>query len=130
MVGPVLVVAASAAVLGCLAVRDPNEPGLYPLCPFRALTGWDCPGCGTLRALHALTQGDLARAADHNVLLLAVLPFLAWRLVRWTRTRWSGATRPSGLAPPLVLYALLVVIVVFWVVRNLPGVPFLSSVVG
>src|SRR5262245_60026021 len=42
---PVLV--GGLALIGCvvLAVRDPNERGSYGLCPFKAVTGLDCPGC-------------------------------------------------------------------------------------
>ena len=129
---PLMVAAASAAVLVCLAVRDPNESGAYPLCPFRALTGWDCPGCGSLRGLHALTQGDVARAADHNLLLVMAVPFLIWRYLAWTRRRISasGAAPPTGLEPVAVVVGIFVAVLVFWIVRNLPGVGFLGSGVG
>ena len=42
---------------------DPNQPGHYPTDPFLAITGLYCPGCGTLRALHALARGDLLTAS-------------------------------------------------------------------
>jgi len=31
-------------------------------CPFKALTGIDCPGCGFQRSLIALLQGDLSKS--------------------------------------------------------------------
>jgi len=31
-------------------------------CPFKALTGSDCPGCGFQRSLIALIQGDLSKS--------------------------------------------------------------------
>ena len=39
-----------------------TSPGHYPTCPFLAITGWYCPGCGSLRAVHDLLHGDLAGA--------------------------------------------------------------------
>ena len=36
---------------------DPATTWWFPSCPFRALTGWLCPLCGSLRALHALVHG-------------------------------------------------------------------------
>ena len=31
-------------------------------CPFKALTGIDCPGCGFQRSLIAILQGDLSKS--------------------------------------------------------------------
>jgi hypothetical protein len=134
MTGPVVVAMAAAAALTCLAIRDPNSPGAYGHCPFKALTGWDCPGCGSLRALHALTHGDVRTALDQNVLLVMAVPFLVWRWITWTRRsaiRARTGEAPAGrLAPPWVLWTVLAVVLAFWVVRNLPGVPFLGSGIG
>ena len=52
-----------------LAVRNPNVSGSYGVCPFKAVTGWDCPFCGGLRGTYALIHGDVATALDRNVLL-------------------------------------------------------------
>ena len=72
-------------LLGAVVVHvvDPNVPGRYPVCPWLTVTGTYCPGCGTTRALHALTYFDIVGAAQMNLLLLAVLPFLAFAYVRW-----------------------------------------------
>jgi len=50
----VSVAVAAAAVLFAF---DPATTWWFPSCPFRALTGWLCPLCGSLRALHALVHG-------------------------------------------------------------------------
>src|SRR6478609_6809701 len=58
-IGTGAVLAGSLAYVG---LADPHRPGfLFPVCPFKALTGWNCPGC-------------------------VGLPLLAaWLLVRWRR---------------------------------------------
>lgn len=117
--GPVAVLGASAAALAVLARVDPNEPGHYPTCPFLALTGHWCPGCGSLRAIHAVTEGDVAAAAGLNVLVLVALPVLAVIWWRWAGRSWTGALR-SRAAPAFYLWAMLIVVLVFGVVRNLP----------
>ena len=116
--GPLSVLAAGAAACAVLALVDPNEPGHYPTCPFFALTGHFCPGCGSLRAMHALTQGDVTGAAGLNVLALASLPVLAVILLRWVRRRWTGAPRAQP-APSAIIWALAVGVLVFGVIRNL-----------
>ncbi|MFK8850591.1 DUF2752 domain-containing protein [Streptomyces sp. Ac-502] len=62
-----------AALPVLVAVRDPETPGHYPSCPLRSATGLLCPGCGTIRALRDLTQGDVAAALAHDALFVAAL---------------------------------------------------------
>lgn len=111
---------------GVLAVVDPNEGGHYPTCPFLAMTGYYCPGCGTLRACHALVHGDLATAWDRNPLFVVALPMILGFWVMWGlrvagRTTWS-----TTLLAPRWLWMMLVVVVAFWILRNIPGWTFIS----
>lgn len=122
MPAPAAPLAAGIAGLGAVAyvaVVDPSEPGHYPTCPFLAVTGYNCPGCGSLRALHALTNGELATAADFNLLtVLAAAPVVvAWAL--WLRRERRGAPRRFAL-PAVAVWSLLALVLVFAVVRNLP----------
>ena len=129
LAGPLAVAGLAAGALAVTAVFDPNEPGHYPLCPTQAIAGVDCPGCGSLRAMHALGRGDLGAAADHNLLLVAALPVLAWIWLRWVRRSWLGLPRPEPVSGRWV-WGLLALVAVFAVVRNLPGMPFLGSGLG
>ncbi|MFI5792186.1 DUF2752 domain-containing protein [Streptomyces sp. NPDC051677] len=108
--GGLLAVVALAA-----ALFDPTRPGRFPTCPFRALTGLDCPGCGSLRALHELTHGHALAAVDHNALLVVFLPF---GVVVWLRAV-TGA--PAAWVLPVWAARAVPVVVVLWaVIRNLP----------
>jgi hypothetical protein len=121
------VLAAGAALVGCalVYVRDPNVPGSYGYCPFRALTGWDCPFCGSLRGYHALLHGHVGTALDYNVVTIAALPLVMWFWVLWWRRAARGDTSlPWRTDVAVIVFAVLLV---FWVVRNLPGVPYLAS---
>ncbi len=62
------------------AILNPNTSHAFPLCPLKYFTGYDCPLCGALRAVHSLTHGDVIGAADHNVMFVAATPFLVLRL--------------------------------------------------
>ena len=122
---PALVAASAVAALAWVGSIDPNEPGHYPTCPFLAVTGWFCPGCGSLRALHALAHGDLSAALARNPLMVLTVPALTvwwatWlvRSVRRRPRRWA--------APAWSIWALLAVVVVFAVARNLPGAELLA----
>jgi hypothetical protein len=67
---------------------DPEaHPGVLA-CPFRALTGLLCPGCGSQRALHDLLHGRATEAFTHNALMVSALPLagLQLGLARWPVT--------------------------------------------
>ena len=49
-----------------------------PPCLFTAIFGVRCPGCGSLRALHALAHGDLTAALGFNAPLVIALPVVAF----------------------------------------------------
>jgi len=116
---PLGAAAAGLCAVTLVALVDPNEPGHYPTCPFLSLTGLFCPGCGSLRAVHALAHGDITAAIGSNVLtVLAVVP-LVFLWLRWVRRSWTGTAR-TWAAPAPALWALLVVLCVFGVLRNLP----------
>lgn len=70
----------TSAVFAVSALRSPSElPGIV-LCPFRAVTGLPCPGCGMTRAFCALGHGDLSGAFGYN----ALAPFVfAAALLVW-----------------------------------------------
>jgi hypothetical protein len=121
--------AVGAAALGTcvlLNVRDPNQPGSWGFCPFKASTGLDCPGCGLLRGTAALTRGDLATALDHNVLIVPILGLLVWAYVRWAAPRF-GYVSTARSANPLLVWCAAAAVMVFWVARNLPMLPYLDS---
>jgi hypothetical protein len=109
-----------------LFVFEPGKSGFFPACPFRLLTGFTCPGCGTTRALHQILHGDFAAAFRLNPLLLLAIPFLLFALLRYSViVMRGGVPRPNALPAP-VIYGLFVVIVSFWVFRNTPFYPFVS----
>src|SRR5687767_9946485 len=51
-----------------LFVFEPGRSGFFPICPFRFLTGFTCPGCGTTRALHQILHGHILTAFTLNPL--------------------------------------------------------------
>lgn len=124
---PGLVVAALAASTAYVAAVDPNEPGHYPLCPTYALAGLYCPGCGMLRATHALTHGDLGGAMQRNPLAVPILLGVAALVLLWLRSAWSG--RALRWEPPRWMpWALGTAFVVVTLARNVPGWAWASPV--
>jgi len=115
----VLALGGAGAVL--LLFVNPNQPGnLLPKCPFKLLTGLNCPGCGATRMVHALLHGDVVGAFHYNAVLLTLgVPLAVWLFSRWTRDKWTGERRS---VPKQVGFAVLVVAAVWGVGRNLAGI--------
>lgn len=112
-------VALLAGLGGYLAAVDPRQPGSYPTCPFHAVTGLWCPGCGSLRAMHDVLHGRFVEALGYNALLMIVLPVA---VVVGLRIALNG--RPSRGLPAWVAPSALVVLAVWTIARNLPYAPF------
>lgn len=122
---PAVTLVAALAGAGLVHAVDPNQPGHYPTCPFLAVTGLYCPGCGSARALHALTELDLTTALARNPIVPFCVAYLVLSWAAWTWRAWTG--RPlSWLAHPRVLTALWVGLTAFWALRNVPGWTWLS----
>lgn len=95
-----------------------------PKCPFKLLTGFDCPGCGFQRALHAALHGEWGKAMGYNVFLFLLIPymlalFVSDLLLRGNsrQAEWQRITHH-----PRVLYAYIVLYAAWGVARNLLGV--------
>lgn len=100
---------------------DPETAGFFPICPFYALTGFKCPGCGSQRALHQLLTLHPAAAFRCNPLVpfavvVGIFAIAAWLLRGRKPAAWRIARHPAFLG------GLVVLIVIWGVVRNLLGI--------
>jgi hypothetical protein len=123
LAGPVACGAALAGLAAYVALNDPSAPGTHlPACPMYQLTGLWCPGCGVTRAAHAALRGDLGAAFRFNALFPVFLGAIAVTWLAWLR-RALGRAPIVGFRnmPMWAPIAAGVVLVVFGVVRNLPG---------
>jgi len=125
MVAPLGVAGAVLAGAAYLALADPSQGGWYPACPFHAVTGWWCPGCGMTRAAGALVRGHIGAAVSYNLLAIVVVPMALYGWLSWMG-RAAGRPRLPALTrlPPAVWTVGVVVAVSFAVLRNLPWEPF------
>ena len=58
-------------------------------CVWRALTGWACPGCGTIHAMLAMAQGQFAAAWNFNPVSFLVVPILSWHGMQKLKERFA-----------------------------------------
>jgi hypothetical protein len=98
-------------------------PGGLLECPLHATTGLWCPFCGGLRAVAALSHGDLAEAASFNVVVFALVPVLTVWWILSLRAAWDGRPHRWPLLTNRRWMVLGGVLLAFAVWRNLPALP-------
>lgn len=103
----------AVASLVLLYFFPPDKYRFWPSCIFHKLLGLYCPGCGNTRALAALLHGDIAGSLAKNILLIPGLITLA---VLWYK--------PNAALNRYFSRTILIVVIVFFVARNLPWYPF------
>jgi|SRR3954470_7532947 hypothetical protein len=84
-----------------VAAFDPATTWWFPSCPFYAITGWLCPLCGSLRAVHALLVGDPFAALTFNPIVIVSLPM--WIIARERTTLFCFSGRGVALMMTFVV---------------------------
>lgn len=97
-----------------------DSVGTIVECPIKSVTGRDCPACGITRSMGALTQGDIVRAADHNLLVTSVVMISAVLFIAFSASTFvrSSVIRWLANPPTIAVWSLVVTIAVFTVARN------------
>jgi hypothetical protein len=116
----ILLIAAGAILLLYFFVEPKN--GILPKCFFHALTGLYCPGCGVQRSFHALLNGHILNAIDYNLLFILFLPLIMYFILAFIWGKKLSAS--SFIYKPFFSFAVVIVVVSFWVLRNIPVTPF------
>lgn len=112
----ILVLSAIVILILIYGLFDPSTH-FFPRCIFKSLTGLDCPGCGSQRALHALLHADIISAWRFNAMLVLSIPPLAVMaaaaVMRTRRPRLYAAMNSTK-----AIYIWLAAIIIWWIMRN------------
>ncbi|MGB3692143.1 MAG: DUF2752 domain-containing protein [Spirulinaceae cyanobacterium] len=104
---------------------DPAAPDtFFPASPFRSLTNLYCPGCGTTRGLHQILHGNILAALDLNPLMVLFLPYLIYAFCAYSAPVITSYRLPQPYVKGKWIWGLLVIVLAYWVLRNLPMWPF------
>lgn len=116
----IAVAAVLIAAAAVYSVVDPAQSEWVPKCPFRLLTGFDCPACGNQRALHRLLHGRLAEAFLYNPFTFIVSPYVAAvAFTSLSNSRTAVRMRPV-VQNPIVVRVFVALTVAWWIFRNTP----------
>lgn len=117
---PLATYAALGATTVAVHLRDPHAPYSWGICPSLAAFGVYCPGCGGLRAVHDLTNADLAAAFSSNPLLVVLMPALVVVLAVWGWRAWVGDRRSLVPTSTTFWVATGSLLLLYTLLRNLP----------
>lgn len=100
---------------------NPLESPFFPKCPVKVLTGLDCPGCGSQRAIHHLLNWDLKGALRENALMVLAIPYIilgfAFDMVKNPGEKYIKWR--SILFGSTAIYILLGIIALHTILRNI-----------
>lgn len=99
---------------------DPQSENFLLKCPFKFFTGYDCPGCGSQRALHHLLHGELKQAFSFNPLLVIAIPYVVIGILfEWFKLKYSYPKIRKTLFGASAIYIISGIILIFTILRNL-----------
>lgn len=94
-------------------------------CAFYQLLSVYCTGCGAGRAAFDLIHFDILGALGHNMLFTLVSPFVAYYIIKiYIRITFNKDPLPFFNISLKLGYIILLVVVVFTILRNIPVFPF------
>ncbi len=113
--------AAIVALVLVYKLFNPVNSLYFPKCPVKVLTGLDCPGCGSQRAIHYLLNLDVVQAFKMNALLVLAIPYVITNFV-FDLVKEPGPKLQKWrkrLFGEKAIYFILIVITVYTVLRNI-----------
>ena len=87
-------------------------------CPFKLVTGLQCPGCGVSRMLMSLIRLDFVSAFHYNPVILLTSPIILFCLIR-SDIDYIRTGKASHDKYRFLWLAELVILLVFGVCRNI-----------
>ena len=106
---------------------NPSSSLILPPCMFYKLTGFYCPGCGTLRAIYNIIHLNFSNAFFYNPLSVSVMiAFIIYFLFHHiSKATGINLIYEIKTLSPFEGYILLAVIVLYWIARNIHCYPLI-----
>lgn len=122
-----LIIIGVLALFGMLALYifwNPSETNMFPKCPVYAITGIYCPGCGSQRAAHKILNGNIIEGVRHNYMILLLAMVLLYQGFMYVVNDMLGKNITNLLHKSKVTFSILIIVILFWVLRNIDIFPF------
>ena len=114
-------VSVTTVLLYLYGMFDPAEYSFFPKCPFLQVTGLQCSGCGSQRAIHQLMQLNVGGAMRANPLVVIAIPYVIVGLLLDAYGASQGFARMlrDKILGETAIKIIFVTIVTFGILRNI-----------
>jgi hypothetical protein len=103
---------------------NPTNVNFLPKCPLYVTTGIYCPGCGSQRATHYLLNLNFIGVVKQNVLYILGLCVIVYHFLIIAINAVLKKRIYNYIYHPKTPLIILIIVLLFWVLRNLPFAPF------
>lgn len=104
-------------------ILDPEEQPVFPRCIFHSFSGYYCPGCGSQRAIHNLLHLNFSGVVHNNILFLPAGLVIVYHYLHPLLNRLFNWRLPNIFYMKNTPWIIFGIILLFWVLRNLPVYP-------
>lgn len=98
--------------------------GFFPRCFFNVITGFHCPGCGSQRATHDLLHLRIGQALQHNIIIVIIAVLIISKAYAMISKKYFPQYYYNLGNKSYFTYGILVVVFLYWILRNIPYEPF------
>ncbi|MBR3721788.1 MAG: DUF2752 domain-containing protein [Selenomonadaceae bacterium] len=105
------------AFIGVLYLMWVKITGISIECPFRAITGYYCPGCGVTTLFLCLSVFDFCGAFHANPFLFVLLPVIFWLIVQDKIYRTNN--RQHNKTYNKISITTIIILVAYGIIRNI-----------
>ncbi len=103
---------------------NPNNVNFFPKCPLYVTTGIYCPGCGSQRATHQLLHLNILGVLQQNILYFFGVLLIGYNLIVISLNLFFKKHIYNYIYHPKTPIIILIIVIVFWILRNIPYYPF------
>lgn len=103
---------------------NPSNVDFLPKCPIYSCTGLYCTGCGSQRATHHLLHLNFLGVLKYNLLYLFGLFIVAYHIIVTLLNKLFNKNIYNYLYHSKTPIIILIVVVLFTILRNIPIYPF------
>ncbi len=121
----VLLFTAALMLLGIAYILFNLSTGIGIPCLFHSLTGYSCPGCGVSRMIISILKFDFLSAVHYNAALLFLSPAILVLAVQLIYKYIKTGSKMLSRAQSVTVVVIIVILILFSVIRNLPGFEYL-----
>jgi hypothetical protein len=101
-----------------LSIFPISQYHYFPPCIWYKITGTFCPGCGTIRGIQSIVNGNMLGLLQNNPIAMLSLPFLSISFFSLFKQGIYGYKPFSVFLSKNEILIIFATIILYWILRN------------